>query len=192
PLIAHRQALQLLPVGAPVEDKVVAPHLVRTIGSVGPRASTGDALAAALLRQLQLGLSPQAMRSPETHGVPVAPEEDRNPSIPIARILHRQLDHPPQPWCVLQRQPRAIAQRTSRHIHPRAGAALRYASARRIRHRGATGLHAYHFFAAISFITSISRSRSATSFLSRPFSPSSCFRRRTSSVPSAPNFLRQL
>jgi len=36
------------------------------------------------------------------------------------------------------------------------------------------------FFAATSFITSISRSRSATSFFSRPFSASSCRRRLTS------------
>ena len=43
------------------------------------------------------------------------------------------------------------------------------------------------FFAAISFITSISRSRSVTSFFSRTFSCSSCFRRRTSSGWNDPN-----
>src|SRR5262249_40016348 len=50
----------------------------------------------------------------------------------------------------------------------------------RIRNATATSQHAYHFFAAISFITSISRSRSATSFFSRAFSCSSTFSRRTS------------
>ena len=43
------------------------------------------------------------------------------------------------------------------------------------------------FFAAISFITSISRSRSATSFFRRAFSCSSCFSRRTSSGWNVPN-----
>ena len=43
-----------------------------------------------------------------------------------------------------------------------------------------TGRHAHQFFAATSFMISISRSRSATSFFSRAFSVSSCFRRLTS------------
>jgi hypothetical protein len=48
------------------------------------------------------------------------------------------------------------------------------------------------FFAATSFITSISRSRSATSFFSRAFSPSSCFSRLTSSAWKPPNRLRHV
>ncbi len=40
--------------------------------------------------------------------------------------------------------------------------------------------HAHQFFDTTSFITSISRSRSTTSFFGRAFSPSSCRRRRTS------------
>ena len=48
------------------------------------------------------------------------------------------------------------------------------------------------FFAATSFITSISRSRSATSFFSRAFSASSCFRRLTSFAWKPPKRLRQV
>ena len=35
PFVGHRQALQLLAVGAPVEHEVVAPHLVRPVGACG-------------------------------------------------------------------------------------------------------------------------------------------------------------
>ena len=52
-------------------------------------------------------------------------------------------------------------------------------------------LCAHHFFAEISFITSISRSRSATIFLSLPFSSSSALSRFTSSLTISPNRLRQ-
>jgi hypothetical protein len=48
------------------------------------------------------------------------------------------------------------------------------------------------FFAAISFITSISRSRSANSFFGRAFSCSNCFGRRTSSGCSTPNRFLQV
>jgi hypothetical protein len=48
----------------------------------------------------------------------------------------------------------------------------------------------YHFFAAISFITSISRSRSATSFFSRLFSVSNTLRRFTSLLTISPYRLR--
>ena len=52
-------------------------------------------------------------------------------------------------------------------------------------------LNAYHFFAAISFITSISKSRSATSFLSRAFSTSSFLSLCASASETPWYFLRQ-
>ena len=83
--------------------------------------------------------------------------------------------HPPlPPWWLRQRRTPNLGQRAS--------PPLRQAPARRIRHLQSAGRHAHHFFALISFITSISRSRSATSFFSRAFSDSSCVRRRTSSA----------
>src|SRR6187399_2567975 len=52
------------------------------------------------------------------------------------------------------------------------------------------GVCAHHFFAAISFITSIARSRSASSFFSLPFSDSSAFSFLASSASVAPKRLR--
>jgi hypothetical protein len=52
---------------------------------------------------------------------------------------------------------------------------LRQAFACRVRYCGTASRHAHQFFPVISFITSISRSRSATSFFNRAFSASSCF-----------------
>src|SRR4029079_6250379 len=82
---------------------------------------------------------------------------------------------------------RSIAQRRSPNLDQRAGPPLRQPPARRKRNLGAASRHAHHFFALLSFIPSISGSPSATSFFSRAFSVSSCFRRRTSSVWNVPN-----
>ncbi len=70
-----------------------------------------------------------------------------------------------------------VTQRRSRHLKQRAGPPRRETTLRAIRNLTPTGRHAHQFFAATSFMTSISRSRSATSFFSRAFSASSCFRR---------------
>jgi hypothetical protein len=53
--------------------------------------------------------------------------------------------------------------------HQRASPPLRQTFARRIRHLGTASRHAHHFFAAVAFMISISRSRSAKSFFSRAF-----------------------
>jgi hypothetical protein len=50
-------------------------------------------------------------------------------------------------------------QRRSRLLKQRASSPMRRALARRINHLQTASRHAHHFFAAISFITSISRSR---------------------------------
>src|SRR5690606_16980855 len=120
PLIAHRQALQLLPIGAPVEDKIVAPHLVGAIGSLGARASAGDTLAAALLRQPQQRYPPEAVRAAKAHVMAIAVQEDRDPPIAVTRILQRQLDHPLEQRCIPRRQARTIAKSRARYIHQRA------------------------------------------------------------------------
>jgi hypothetical protein len=73
-----------------------------------------------------------------------------------------------------------VAQCRSRHLKQRAGPPHRETTLPAIRNLPPTGRHAHQFFAATSFMTSISRSRSATSFFSRAFSASSCFRRLTS------------
>lgn len=99
----------------------------------------------------------------------ITAQEDPDAPVAVARILRSQHGHPLQDRSVtalVERYPSAEAG----HLQQRAGSSLGQASALRIRHLLATGRHAYHFFAAISFITSISRSRSATSFFSRAFS----------------------
>src|SRR5262249_62377906 len=90
--------------------------------------------------------------------------------------------------------PRAggVPRRGGGPLEQRAAPPLRQAPPRRIRHCGSASPHAHHFFAAISFITSISRSRSATSFFSRKFSASSALSRRTSSAWNVPNRLRHV
>jgi hypothetical protein len=70
--------------------------------------------------------------------------------------------------------------------------ALLEPSPARVLHLLPSNPRAHHFFAAISFMTSISRSRSATSRFSRVFSASRAFRRFASGTSIAPNRLRQV
>src|SRR5262249_43182618 len=147
---------------------------------VRPRAAGCDTLSRTLARYLKTGPMPQTVCTPEAHLVTVAAKEDRNPPVAVTRILRRQLRHPSQRWRILRLLCRAIAQRRPPDTKQRASPPLRQTFARRVRYCDTASRHAHHFFAVISFITSISRSRSATSFFSRAFSASSCFRRRTS------------
>src|SRR5439155_1357957 len=90
--------------------------------------------------------------------------------------LRRQFLHPLHHGRVLRGLATLVAQRRSRHFKQRAGPPRRETTLPAIRHLPPTSQHAYQFFAA-TFFTSISRSRSRTSFFSRVFSVSSCFRR---------------
>src|ERR1700719_273917 len=65
-LVRHGEALELLPVGAMVEYKVIRPHLVR---------SRRHALAWPLARQLQAGRAPEPVGPADAHAMPVAAEE---------------------------------------------------------------------------------------------------------------------
>ncbi|MHB1936831.1 MAG: hypothetical protein ACYCOR_09605 [Acidobacteriaceae bacterium] len=71
---------------------------------------------------------------------------------------------------VLHRHPVFIAEPGATHLKQRAGAPLRKSSSHGIGDLFAARLYAQYFFGVISFIISISRSHSATSFLSLPFS----------------------
>ena len=175
-LVGHRQALELLPVGAMVEHEVVGPHLVRPGRRLRPRPARRRALARPLARHLQPGGPPQPI------GPPGSSSDDRRgrgrcgcAGSRSADTARAELAHP--------RQHRRVLRGFARSIVPAPSAPLRAAC----RPAAATGpgpshtppacaasRHAHQFFAAISFITSISRSRSATSFFSRAFSPSSC------------------
>src|SRR4029077_8681618 len=129
---------------------------------------------------------PEAVHTPKPPHMPVAAKKDRDPPVAITRILRRQLRHPRQHRRILRQLRRAIVQRGSRDTEQRATPPLRQALARRVRYSGTASRHAHHFFAVTSFITSISRSRSATSFFSRSFSASSRLSRRPSSAWNVP------
>ena len=84
-----------------------------------------------------------------------------------------------------------VAQRRSRHGEQGARAAARQAAPLGVGDLLPAHACAYHFFRVISLRTSISRSRSATIFFSRPFSCSSCRSRFTSAGSSVPKCFRQ-
>src|SRR3954447_9255768 len=132
------------------------------------------------------------MRPARAHAIPVAPKKDADPAITVAWILRRQLLHPLDHGGILRFLETLVTQRRSRHRQKRADSPRRETTLPTIRNLLAASRHAHQFFAATSFITSISRSRSATSFFSRAFSASSCFRRRTSFAPKPPKRLRQV
>src|SRR5208283_4642079 len=117
-------------------------------------------------------------------------QEDVDAAVSKPGILARQLPHRCQHRSILRRHLRLVPHRRSGHPDQRTRPPHRNPAMTRELHLRSARLCAHHFFALISFITSSSRSRSATIFLSRPFSNSSCFRRLTSEASSDPNFLR--
>src|SRR5690554_305889 len=72
---------------------------------------------------------------------------------------------------------RLIAEHRMRSREKLRSATTRYPAQRGVSHLRRARRRAHHFFAEISFITSISRSRSASSFLSRAFSVRGFFSR---------------
>ena len=88
-------------------------------------------------------------------------------------------------------QPRLVAQRGPCDGEQGARAATRQTACTCIRDLRPAHACAYHFFRVISLSTSISRSRSATIFFSRPFSCSSCRSRFTSAGSNVPKCFRQ-
>ncbi len=129
--------------------------------------------SAAASRHLQARRTPQPVCPARAHRVPVTAKKDADATVAVARVLRRQRPHPPDHRRILGQLPALVAQRRSRHREQRAGPPRREPTLPAIRHSPPASRHAHQFFAATSFITSISRSRSATSFFSRAFSASS-------------------
>jgi len=114
-------------------------------------------------------LPPQPIRSPKTRRSTITTKKDRDPAVAVTWIPCHRLRHPRQRRCILDRLPRPIVRRTLSNLSSVQAhrcdrplpvvfpAATRRASTLTI-------------FLAISFITSISRLHSATSFFSRAFS----------------------
>ena len=100
------------------------------------------------------------------------------PTSALERCAHISLDHCTfLQWMSRWNSRRMSSGSASFDIKQRAGPPRRETALPAIRNLPPTGRHAHQFFAATSFMTSISRSRSAASFFSRAFSASSCFRR---------------
>src|SRR5690606_12675824 len=152
----------------------------------------GDALARPFSRHLQPRAAPEPVGAAEAQRMSVTAQKDGDAPIAVTRILRREFGHARERRRILVRHARAVAQARSRHPQKRAGPPLRQSFVHRVFHPSPASRHAHHFFAAISFITSISRSRSASSFLSFAFSASSCLKRRTSDASNVPNRLRQV
>ena len=176
-LVGDGQALQLLAVGAPVEHEVVRPHLVGATRRVRPWPRPGAcAFAAACAAPAaspfatdgaHVRSSSDDRRGRGKCGCAGSHNADTAPTAPPSAPAPAYPSRPSA--AITQRRPRyrdSVQARRGRGPPP----AIRYSRP--------ASRHAHHFFAAISFITSISRSRSATSFFSRPFSASSCFSRR--------------
>src|SRR3954452_13254412 len=88
-LLGHRQALELLAVGAAVEHEVVGPHLVRSPRCLRARAGRSHALSRPLARHLQSPRLPQPAGPADAHPMPVTAKEDANAPIAVTRILRR-------------------------------------------------------------------------------------------------------
>lgn len=84
--IDDRQALELLAVGAGIEDEVVGPDMIRGHWRQWPGAGRRTA-PRALARQLQAGLAPKAFGSASAHGHAFALQEDADAAIAVAGIL---------------------------------------------------------------------------------------------------------
>ena len=92
-----RQALQLLAVGAGIEDEVVRPHLVRVRSVQAGAAVCSRRAAAAVLRGT---CSPCRRHSRWARSalidMPAARQEDLDATIAVARILCGELAHRPR------------------------------------------------------------------------------------------------
>src|SRR6476661_1349195 len=122
--------------------------------------------------------------------VPLALQENADAPIAVARVLRRQRLHCFDHRCVLDWQPQLVAERGAGDAEQPAGPALGQAAFASERNLLAPRLRAHHFRWLISFRTSMSRSRSASSFLSLAFSASSDLKRLTSLGASSPKCLR--
>ncbi|MCY0389304.1 IS3 family transposase [Robbsia sp. Bb-Pol-6] len=118
-------------------------------------------------------------------------EHDPYAACAESRILARKSAHRLDDGIILARHLAHITEAGSTHLDQRTRASLAQTARNGIAGLLATYLCARHFFAEISFITSISRFFSGISFFSRPFSTFKAFNRFTSSPTISPKRLRQ-
>jgi hypothetical protein len=139
-----------------------------------------------LSRHLQPMQAPEAVRPVGTHPVATALQEDLDAPISVTRILGRQFMHHGHCRRITCHQPRLVTHGGPGHAQQRARSSYRSTPLAYVGDLLTTHGRAHHFFAATSFRISMSRTRSASSSLSRPFSCSSWRRRFTSTASSCP------
>src|SRR5512134_1340337 len=179
-LVDDGQAFDLLTVRASVEDEIVGPDEVRARRRKRSRPARGNPAPRTPSRQLQPRFAPQPVGTLPGELVTRATQEDAHAPIAVARILRREPLERLDQRCVLPRHAQDVAQRRARDSDQPTGAPLRQAAFAHERDLLAPRLRAHHFRRLISLSRSMSRSRSASSFLSFAFSASSVFRRLTS------------
>jgi len=78
PFVRQSKALELLTIGALVEQEVITPHLASSRERVRHRTIAGNPLtAAAFARDLERARPPHAQTAPEAHRMAVPAHEDR-------------------------------------------------------------------------------------------------------------------
>ena len=166
------------------------PDLVATLGAHQWLAVGSRDLLASTALQLEPGLRVQAIDPCVIDDVAGLPQLQIDHPGPIASMSLRQVNDPiPDdriaigPWHVPE----------GRRAHPPHGQGPALAEAPRdhLPHHLPSNRCGHHVFHSTSRVTSISSCDSAKSFLSRPFSVSSSFRRFASETLIPPNLLRQ-
>ena len=92
-LVDDRQALDLLAFSGGVENEVLSPDRVGLEGREGTGPAGSNAPAWPLLGQQQARLAPQAVRARPTQLKALAPQEDADAAVAVARVLRRQRLH---------------------------------------------------------------------------------------------------
>ena len=135
-------------------------------------------------------LAPHAMNPISARVHSFTREQGLNPSAPVPRMTARDSLHRLGQQSIAFNQLRAVAECRVRNRPRRACSPLGSPALENVRDGLQARLRAHHSFAVTPFITSISRSRSATSFFNRAFSVASSRRRRGSTGFSYPIRLR--
>lgn len=190
-LVLDQQEERLATFGT-IFGKVRAPHRIRGLGNRIEALSRPQVLAPLATAHLEfLGL-PEPMQPVAADRNALlgqhAPNDVAAPRGMVGNHASNHLHQRRSPY----RKHVPVRQHRTRHAKQEAGATLRDPAG-----AGESGgrkalRNAHHFFALISFITSISRSRSAKIFLSRAFSCSRRFKSVTWFLSMPPKRLRQL
>src|ERR1700710_2724570 len=162
-LVNDRQTLQLVTIGTRIKDEVVAPDSIAHARCKWPGARASDTTSAPFARHLQPRLRPQPAAALLAHDNALATEHDADPSRAEPGIVCGKPPHRLDQKTVLARHLAHVAQVGPADLIQRTRSSLAQPARNCIAGLLAAYLYAHHFFAEISFMTSISRSRSATS-----------------------------